>query len=1065
MRTLGFLLLLSCSLLKPEAKAAVDTKKALANLSRTFEPNQGQAPAGVKYLSGGPLYNIYISAREVTMVSQNPSAALIRMRLVGSSRDSKIEPLDPLNARSSYFIGNDPQKWRSNVPNYGRVALRGVYPGIDFILYGNGQELEYDLVIAARADPSCIRVKFDGASKIRKESSGDVVVKAPGLEIRQHKPAVYQIVGGRRRQVQGDYLVRNNEVRFQVAQYDTSEPLVIDPILIFSTFLGGNVYDYGEGIAVDYLGNSYVTGATASSNFPRAGSFPSNGPALSDVFVTKISPQGTLVYSLILSGRFGYDTGYDIAVDANGSAYVTGSTQGGFPIVNGLQPTPGNNATGPPMQPDPRTGNSAFVTKINPEGSALVYSTYLGGSTNTVGRGIAVDAIGNAIVAGYAGSGFPTFSALQPTFGGGDYDAFVTKINPTGSALVYSTYLGGMGTDQAFALAVDFLGNAYVAGATSGDFPVSFVFQRTYGGGATDAFVVKLNPLGRRVYSTYVGGTGDDTGRGIAVDSTGAAYLTGSTTGDFPLAAPFQANYGGGIFDAFITKINADGTALVYSTYLGGNKSDYGEGIALDSLGNAYVTGGTTSVSSATGGFPVKNAVQPLFGGPAAAFVSELSANGDSLIYSTYLGGDSGDGGSAIAVDAQGNAWVTGGTSSPNFPTVNSFQRLGTAGGFSNAFVSEISPKPAPAPPLFGSFDTPLNNTNNVTGAIAVTGWALSTFIVNSVEIYRDAVGNEPKGKFGLVLVGTAIFVPGARPDVQARYPNYLNNNQAGWGYQLLTNLLPNKGNGTFTLHAMAYDAGGNIVELGAPGKTITCNNAVANKPFGTIDTPAQGGTASGNKFVNFGWALTPGASVMIPRDGSTITVVVDGAPVGHPTYNQYRADIAAAFPDYTNSQGPVGFFYLDTTPLANGLHTISWTVYDDHGRVDGIGSRYFTSANLATNAPADAGAFEASQDVTIRRGFELNREVETIRREKEEPYFIEVGELDRIELHAGASSASDLPVGSCLRDGVFYWQLGPGFLGEHQLVLTRPNGEEIPIRVLVHPKTYFGLTREILPR
>jgi hypothetical protein len=488
-----------------------------------------------------------------------------------------------------------------------------------------------------------------------------------------------------------------------------------------------------------------------------------------------------------------------------------------------------------------------------------------------------------------------------------------------------------------------------------------------------------------------------------------------------------------------VSEINAQGTALVYSTYLGGSGSDLGAGIAVDSTGDAYVTGGTGSSSiSPSIGFPVKNAVQPVFGGPGAAFVAEINAQGSNFIYSTYLGGDGGDGGSAIAVDSNGNAYVTGSTASINFPTANALQpRFGTAQGFGNAFVSVLSGAPGPAP-LFGSFDTPLNNTNNVIGAIPVTGWALSTFLITKVEIYRDAVGNERTGNFGLVFIGPATFVPGARPDVQARYPNYLNANAAGWGYQLLTNVLPNDGNGTYRLHAIAYDAGGNITELGAPGKTIMCTNANAVKPFGTIDTPGQGAMVSGNQYVNFGWALTPGASFTIPTDGSTITVMVDGAPLGHLTYNQYRSDIASAFPNYTNSLGAVGFFYLDTTKLANGMHTISWVVYDDHNRAEGIGSRYFTAANGAGNVPAEAEPFEPAPD---REG---------------KAYFVEADELDRIELHVGASfSAQPLPIGSTLKGGVFYWQLGPGFLGEYQLVLTRPDGEKVPVRILVHPKTY----------
>lgn len=1033
MRKGCFLLFLSCIPAWPEATSASHLRNALARIPRSFEANQGQAPAGVKYLSQGPGYSVYLSATEIAIAS--PNAGMLRMKLIGSNRNAKIEPLDPLPGTTSYFIGSDPSKWRTDIPNYARVALRGIYPGIDLILYSNKRKLEYDLLVAPGADPKRIRLKFTGIDRLRKEPNGDVTATAGGVEIRQRQPVIYQMLDGRQQDLAGGYALRaHNQVSFTVARYDTHQPLIIDPTFIYSTYLGGNVYDYGSGIAVDYLGNAYVTGTTASSNFPLAGSYPSSGPALSDVFVAKISPRGALIYSLILSGRAGYDSGFGIAVDVSGSAYVTGRTQGGFPIVNALQPTPGiaPNPTGP----NPSNGNSAFVTKINPQG-ALVYSTYLGGSGNTVGRGIAVDTSGNVTVAGYAGGGFPLLNALEPTFGGGTSDAFVTKINPSGTALIYSTYLGGSGDDGASGVAVDSNGNAYVSGTTTGAFPVASALQAIYGGGASDAFVAKLNPQGSAlVYSTYLGGTGDDSGSGIALDGNGNAYVTGSTSGGFPLAAPLQGNYGGGAADVFVTEINAPGSALVYSTYLGGSGSDSGAGIAVDPAGDAYITGETSGPTRFGAGFPVKNAVQSAGGN--SAFVAAISAQGASLVYSTYLGGggsDSGDSAAAIAVDSVGNSYVTGATNSNTFPRVNAFQSgYGTAGGFSNAFVSVISG--APGSVLFGSFDTPVNNTNNIVGAIGITGWALSTFATTKVEIYRDPVGSEVEGKFG-VLVGTATFVPGARPDVQARYPTYAANS-AGWGYQLLTNFLPNHGNGTFQLHAIAYDSGGNMVEIGAPGKTISCTNATAAKPFGTIDTPGQGATVAGSQYINFGWALTPGASFKIPVDGSTITVMVDGAPLGHPIYNQYRPDIANGFLDYTNSQGAVGFFYLDSTRLTDGLHAISWLVTDDHNRSEGIGSRYFTVANGAENIPAETEPIEPAPL------HESNQ------------YFVEADELDRIELHVGASaSAEPLPIGSTLKGGVFYWQLGPGFLGDYQLLFTRPGGEKVPVRVLVHPKTY----------
>jgi hypothetical protein len=337
---------------------------------------------------------------------------------------------------------------------------------------------------------------------------------------------------------------------------------------------------------------------------------------------------------------------------------------------------------------------------------------------------------------------------------------------------------------------------------------------------------------------------------------------------------------------------------------------------------------------------------------------------------------------------------------------------------------------------------------------VPVTGWALDNVGVTKVEIYRDAVSGETKGNFGYIFIGNGVFVTGARPDVQALYPNLPNANRAGWGYQLLTNFLPNSGNGTFKLHAIAYDAGGNTTELGT-GKTIICTNASAAKPFGTIDTPGQGEAISGNNYINFGWALTPGANFMIPNNGSTITVVVDGVMLGNPAYNNFRSDISTLFPGYTNSQGAVGYFYLDTTKLTNGVHAVSWNVYDNAARGEGVGSRYFTVSNAGpVNVPADE---EPPPDSTQIQEMKLPPpDVDGI-------YSVDVQELERIELRVGATSGYSLvngatealPVGSTLKRGVFYWQLGPGFLGAHHLVLSRPDGKQVEVQVRIHPKTF----------
>jgi len=431
-------------------------------------------------------------------------------------------------------------------------------------------------------------------------ADGDLVVKTDGGEVRFHKPVVYQPVTnggqrttdyGQRTPVDGHYILEaSNRVQFQVAPYDHSKALFIDPVLSYSTYLGGSGGDSGTGIAVDSSGNAYVTGSTSSTDFPTVNPFQAtNNARYGTAFVTKFNAAGSaLVYSTYLGGSNGA-SGNGIAVDSSGNAYVTGQTSStDFPTVNPFQAT--NNTDG---------GLTAFVTKFNAAGSALVYSTYLGGSWWDNGTGIAVDSSGSAYVTGSTNSAdFPTVNPFQANWGG----AFVTKFNAAGSALVYSTYLGGSDTTYGTGIALDSSGDAYVTGGTnSPNFPTVNPFQATRNGGYWwTAFVAKLNAAGSAlVYSTYLGGGWWDNGTGIAVDSSGNAYVTGQTNSPgFPLMHPIQGYCGSGCginesgSAAFVTEFNAAGSALVYSTFLGGISSwNGGNGIAVDSSGNAYVTG------------------------------------------------------------------------------------------------------------------------------------------------------------------------------------------------------------------------------------------------------------------------------------------------------------------------------------------------------------------------------------------------------------------------------------------------------------------------------------------
>jgi hypothetical protein len=365
----------------------------------------------------------------------------------------------------------------------------------------------------------------------------------------------------------------------------------------------------------------------------------------------------------------------------------------------------------------------------------------------------------------------------------------------------------------------------------------------------------------------------------------------------------------------------------------------------------------------------------------------------------------------------------------------------------------------------FGSVDTPINNTTGVSGAIPVTGWALDNIEVMRVDILREPVTGEPAGN--LIFVGTAVFSADARPDVQAQFPTYPYNYRAGWGYQLLANVLPNSsgagvpGNGTYKIHAIAFNRSGGQADLGT--KTITVDNAHATKPFGTVDTPGQGGTISGNDSVNFGWALTPQPG-MIAIDGSTMTVIIDGVPVGHPTYNQFRSDIATLFPGYANSGGAVGFFHINTTTLANGVHTISWNVFDNLARGEGLGSRFFNVLNLGgpVAAPEDVIPETAAKEgVQLRHG--LNGRPRAIAKDPDGGYSVTMEEVGHIELHLGAARGNmlvqgerhALPIGSTLKGGVFYWQPGPGFLGDYTMQFERPDGTRIPVHIKIVPKRY----------
>ncbi|MDP8981610.1 MAG: SBBP repeat-containing protein [Acidobacteriota bacterium] len=672
---------------------------AYGKLPMSFEPNLGQTDAGVNFLARGNGYMLLLAPTGATLSLSGPkktSSSQMTIELVRGNPAAQVEGLEALPGKSNYLIGNDRAKWRTNVANYAKVRYRDVYPGVDMIYYGNQRQLEYDLVVAPRADPGIIQIAFTGSRGMRIGPEGDLLLRVPDGEVRQHKPVVYQESDGTRQAVEGQYVrTGNRSVGFKLGKYDASRPLVIDPRLNYSTFLGGpsigGAQDQALAIAVDSSGNAYVTGWTVATDFPvsKGAIQPIKGPG-QNAFVTKLNSAGTgLVYSTYLGGSNSSDVGRGIAVDSSGKACVVGRTSSAnFPVT----PTAFQTAL--------QAGGGVFVTQLNAAGDGLLYSTYLGDTVTTLGTAIALDSAGNAYVTGYTQSAnFPvTLGAFRTSFSG--ISGFVSKFNPAASgraSLVYSTFLPV--TIFASGIAVDSSGNAYVTGyANTSGIATPGAFQTSPGGG-DDVVVTKLNAAGSAlVYSTYLGGSGADRGNGIAVDGFGNAYVTGTTTStDFPITpGAFQISFQGGLNNVavFVTKLNAPGNGLIYSTYLVGNgvannsNNEQGNGIAVDYAGNAYVTGSTTSISFPTTPDGFRSSVV----GTLKAFAAKLSVAGDGLVYSTYLAGSNQDIGFAVAVDALGNAYVAGYSASADFPvTPAAFQTKGTPCCTGRVFVTAIA--------------------------------------------------------------------------------------------------------------------------------------------------------------------------------------------------------------------------------------------------------------------------------------------------------------------------------------------------------------------------------------
>jgi len=639
----------------------------------------------------------------------------VKLDFVGANPDVRPVGEEQQEAVISYFKGQ-PDEWRTGLPTYSRLVYRDLWPGIDLVYYGTVDRLKYEFIVHPGADPGQIRLAYRGATGVAVNAAGQLEVGTPIGGFADDSPVAYQEIDGQRVAVDMAYQLANDESQpggsplaighaqfygFSVGPYDRTHPLVIDPVvLVYCGYIGGSAWDAGGGIAVDGAGNAYVVGTTGSS---AADGFPVRvGPDLTyngvgvlggDVFVAKVNAAGTaLAYCGYIGGSDG-DEGRGIAVDGAGNAYVVGQTESseaeGFPVTVGPDLTYNGG------------DNDAFVAKVNAAGTALAYCGYIGGSDYDWGNGIAVDGAGNAYVVGSTYSteaeGFPVTVGPDLTHNGGDSDAFVAKVSAAGKGLVYAGYIGGSDWDGSSDIAVDGAGNAYVVGSAystaAGGFPVTVGPDLTYNG-YSDAYVAKVNAAGTGlVYAGYIGGSDSDGGSGIAVDGAGNAYVVGGTTSSaaegFPVTVGPDLTHNGDS-DAFVAKVSAAGTGLVYAGYIGGSNEDNGNDIAVDGAGNACVVGYTDS--SEAEGFPVTVGPDLTYnGGYGDVFVAKVNAAGTALAYCGYIGGSDEEHGSGIAVDGAGSAYVVGRTYSSEaqgFP-VTAGPDL-THNGGDDAFVAKV---------------------------------------------------------------------------------------------------------------------------------------------------------------------------------------------------------------------------------------------------------------------------------------------------------------------------------------------------------------------------------------
>ncbi len=714
-----------------------------------FETNEGQVDGSVQFMARGQGYNLYLTDGEATLVfsksvtaqpfagEQAPTYSMLHMQLLGANPGLAVVGQEKLPGIVNYFIGNDPGQWQTNVPTYAKVQYENVYPGIDLVYYGNQQQLEYDFVVAPKVDPSVITLGFAGADALEIDPQGNLLISTDGGQVIQQTPIIYQEIDGIRQDVDGGYaLSENGRVGFELADYDNSKPLIIDPILVYSTYLGGIDQEGLFGLDIDSDGNAYVTGQTRSIDFPTTvGTLDTALDGADDIFVVKLDNSGSnLVYATYIGGA-GQEAGYALDVDAIGNVYVTGFTSSiDFPV------TPG-------AFDETRNGGDSYILKLAPSGSNIIYSSFFGGGSSEEGWDVKVDGLGQAHVVGQTrSSDFPTTTgAFDTTYESATctvcQDVYAVKFDASGSTLLYGTFIGGSTLDYTYSADLDALGNILIVGHTdSTDIPVTVgAFQPSFAG-QTDAFLMKLNASGTDlVYGTYLGGSSYESSSpiigGVAVDATGNAYVTGLTTSsDFPTTVgSFDTTYNGQ-HEPYITKFDPNGN-LIYSTFVGGTNNDYARAIDVDSDGNAYITGQTISSNLPITG----DAFQKNLNGHDA-YLLVLDDVGENIVYGSFLGGTGGaaiEVGSSIVVDNR-DVYIAGGTNSVDFPVTSSAFEQTFGGGTADGFVTKIH-LPCAVTTLSdwgaGSLREAINCANSTSGPDTITFHVAGTINVSSTEL------------------------------------------------------------------------------------------------------------------------------------------------------------------------------------------------------------------------------------------------------------------------------------------------------------------------------------------